>query len=113
MSLNGAEVTLPKAVIPQSGDSEAKEHAATGTPAPIEHPTVEDRAPIEGSTIVPPETAGGPYTVKITSGLPSACAQFSNYYSSVHGNDYSVEVIKRVPADGNIAGTSISGYYDG
>ena len=89
VSVNGAEVTFPKAVIPQSGDSDAKEHAATGTHAPIEYATVEVRAPIEGSTIVPPETAGGPYTVKITTGLPSGCAQFSHYYFTLETEGHS------------------------
>jgi len=113
VSVNGTEATFPKVVNTQSGESGSNEDATGGTPAPIEHATVVVQAPIEGSTIAPPETADGPHILKITSGLPSGCARFSYYHLSQRGNDYSVEVMNRVPADETIACTAIYGYHDG
>ena len=62
---------------------------------------------------MPPETAGGPYILEITSGLPSGCARFSHYYLSQTGNDLSVEVFNRMPVDETTACTMIYGYHGG
>lgn len=114
VSVNGTEVTFPEVVNTRSGDSASDEDAAPGTPAPIEHETVEVQAPIEGSAVAPPETAGGPYVLAITSGRPSGCAEFSAYHLSQSGNDYFIEVTNRVPnPDEQIACTAIYGYHDG
>ena len=113
VSVNGTEATFPEVVNTTAGESGSNEDATAGTQAPIEHATVVVQAPIEGSTVALPETADGPYILKITSGLPSGCARFSYYYLSQRGNDYSVEVMNRMPADETIACTAIYGYHDG
>ncbi len=114
VSVNGTDYTFPEAVAATSGDSGSNEDGTAGTPAPIEDPTMVVRAPLEGSTVAPPETAGGPYVLTITSGLPSGCAQFSYYHLSRRGNDYSVEVMNRVPNPSEpIACTMIYGYHEG
>ena len=113
VSVNGTEATFSEVVNTTAGESGSNEDATAGTPAPIEHATVVVQAPIEGSTEAPPETADGPYILTITSDLPSGCAQFSYYYLSQRGNDYSVEVMNRIPADETIACTAIYGYHDG
>ena len=113
VSVNGTEYTFPEVVDDTGGESGSNQGGNAGTPDPIEDATVAVQAPLEESTIVPPETASGPYIVKIVSGLPSGCAQFSHYSSSSQGNDFSVEVMNRIPADKNIACTMIYGYHEG
>ncbi len=58
---------------------------------------VEVPAPIEAAKIVAPETADGEYTLEITSGLPSGCAQFNGFEVDRSGNDYAVEVTNLMP----------------
>ena len=119
ISVNGMALTFPDVLNTTSGDSASNEDTPAGTPSPekpplpIEHATIQVPAPIEGSTIVPPTAAGSPYILAITSGLPSGCAKFSAYHLSQEGNDFSVEVTNRVPADGLIACTAIYGYHEG
>ncbi|MDA1129338.1 MAG: hypothetical protein O2913_11665 [Chloroflexi bacterium] len=108
--VNGIEATFPEIANTQTGDSDT---SGSGTPEQIVNETIEVQAPIEGSTIVEPETHNNPYILKITSGLPSGCAQFNAYHSSLRGNDYSIEVTNRIPADQTIACTAIYGYYEG
>ena len=113
VSVNGTEATFPEVVDAQAGDSAPDEDATAGTPSPIEHATVEVQAPVEGSSIAPPETPDGPYIIKITSGLPNGCARFNAYHLSWRGNDFSVEVTNRMPADEMVICTMIYGYYEG
>lgn len=119
VSVNGTEYTFPEALATtgadsgSSGSSGSNEDGSRGPGGPGAYDMPVGLAPIEGSTVVPPETAGGPYVLKITSGLPSGCAQFYAYQLTMQGNDYSVEVFNRMPADGNIACTMIYGYHEG
>ena len=84
-----------------------------GPPPPEDPATIEVPAPIEDTNLVPPATAGGEYTLQITSGLPSGCAQFNEYRVEFHGNTFLVEVTNLMPADQMIACTAIYGYHEG
>ncbi len=113
VSVNGVEASFTVGVDTTGGETGSNEDAAIGTPAPIEDATIVVQAPLVESTVVPPDSADGPYTLKITSGLPSGCTWFSHYILSVQGNDFSVELMNRMPADETIACTAIYGYHDG
>ena len=90
-------------------------------PPPTESPVkgsppgmVETRAPIEDSAIAPPETAGGDYVLKITSGLPSGCAQFNGYKVERDYNRFVVEVTNLMPGPNErVACTMVYGYHEG
>ena len=85
-----------------------------GPPPPEEPPKVEVPAPIEGSTVVPPATPGGDYVLKISSGLPSGCAEFSGYEIKRDGTRFMVEVTNLMPHPSlTIACTDIYGYHNG
>ena len=84
-----------------------------GPPTPEEPTTIEVPAPIEGTAVVPPAAAGGEYTLRITSGLPSGCAQFNGYRVERDGDTFLVDVTNLMPADQTIACTAIYGYHEG
>ena len=113
VSVNGVEASFTVSVDTAGGETGSNEDAAIGTPAPIEDATNVVQAPLVESTVVPPDSADGPYTLKITSGLPSGCTGFSHYLLSVQGNDFFVELLNRIPADQTIACAAIYGYHDG
>ena len=90
-------------------------------PPPTESPVkgsqpgmVEIRAPIEDSAIAPPETVGGDYILKITSGLPSGCARFNGYKVERDYNRFVVEVTNLMPGPNEpVACTMVYGYHEG
>ena len=84
-----------------------------GPPTPEEPTTIEVPAPIEDTSVVPPAAAGGEYTLRITSGLPSGCAQFNEYRVELDGKTFLVDVTNLMPADQTIACTAIYGYHEG
>lgn len=113
VSVNGTETTFPESAGAQTGVGDSNEDRPSDSKNAVEHATIEVRAPVEESTLKPPETASGPYVLKITSGLPSGCAQFAYYHLRVQGNDYSFEVMNRIPAGEMVACTAIYGYHEG
>lgn len=91
----------------------ATETPVKGPTPPEEPTTTEVPAPIEDTNLVPPASAGGEYTLKITSGLPSGCAQFNEYRVQLDGNTFLVEVTNLMPVDQMIACTAVYGYHEG
>ncbi|MBC8279877.1 MAG: hypothetical protein H8E48_03730 [Chloroflexi bacterium] len=76
--------------------------------APVETP-----APIENVTLVKPESADGEYSLNITSGLPSGCAEFSDAQVEQDGNEFRVEVTNLITNHiEHIACTAIYGYHE-
>ena len=70
-------------------------------------------APIESAKLVTPESSDGVYSIDITFGLPSGCAEFNNVEVSRNGNEFVVDVTNLVPNPNEpIACTSIYGYHD-
>ena len=70
-------------------------------------------APIDGAAVVAPATPGGEYTLKITSGLPSGCAQFDGIRVERDGNGFVVDVTNLMPNPNQpIACTAIYGYHE-
>ena len=93
-----------------NGNSPVTDTPIKGAPPAM----VEVPAPVEGATVVTPQEVGGDYVLKITSGLPSGCANFSRYQVERDGNGFAVEVSNLVPApDELIACTEIYGYHEG
>ena len=45
--------------------------------------------------------------------MPIGSTWFSHYFLSGQGNDFSVELMNRIPADQTIACTTVYGYHDG
>lgn len=91
VSVNGTETTFP-----------SQEMASVEIPAPI-----------EDATVLPPESVGGDYILKITSGLPSGCAQFNGLQIERDGNGFIVGVTNLMPDPKEpIACTAIYGYHD-
>ena len=81
---------------------------------PLEEPkTIEVPAPIEDAAVVPPATSGGEYVLKVTSGLPSGCAQFNESRVERRGNGFEVAVTNLMPADPMTVCTMVYGYHDG
>jgi hypothetical protein len=113
VSVNGTEVDFPEAARTTTGETGSNHDAPKGTPAPIEEATVVVQALLVESKVAQPETVNAPYIVMITSGLPSGCTSFSHYFLSVEGNDFSVELVNRVPADKTISCATVYGYHDG
>tara|TARA_Y100000588_G_scaffold106222_1_gene116181 strand:- start:2073 stop:3509 length:1437 start_codon:yes stop_codon:yes gene_type:complete len=75
--------------------------------------TVETLAPIEDTAVVAPGEPGGEYVLKVTSGLPSGCAQFSAIHVARVGSEFQVDVTNLMPnPNGPIACTAIYGYFD-
>jgi hypothetical protein len=71
------------------------------------------QAPIESATLVTPEISDGVYSIDITSGLPSGCAQFNDVEISRNGNEFVVDVTNLVPNPTKpIACTTIYGYHE-
>lgn len=68
-----------------------------GDPPPEEQAKVEAPAPIDGSKVIFSTTPGGEYDLKITSGLPSGCAEFGGYEVEPDGGRFVVEVTNLVP----------------
>jgi len=84
-----------------------------GNPSPEEPETVVVPAPIDGAAVVAPATPGGEYTLKITSGLPSGCAQFDGIRVEWDGNGFVVDVTNLMPNPNQpIACTAIYGYHE-
>ena len=104
----GSNGTAPVPTQPPPTETPVK-----GPPPPEEPTTTEVPAPIEDTAVVPPASAGGEYVLKITSGLPSGCAQFNEYRVELDGNTFLVEVTNLMPADQAIACTAIYGYHEG
>lgn len=114
VSVNGTEATFPEAVVLTGGDSGSNDGGTAEDSDSIEPETVVVLAPIEKSSVGPPETAGGPHILMITSGLPNGCARFDAYHLSQEGNDFVVEVRNRMPAPGQlIMCTMIYGFHEG
>ena len=85
-----------------------------GNPPPEEPPPVEVLAPIEDATVVSPDSVGGDYVLKITSGLPNGCTEFNGYDLVRNGNRFVVEVNNLVPHPSlNMACTEIYGMHEG
>ena len=86
-------------------------------PPPTEEPatpaTIEVTASIEDAAVVAPEEFGGEYILKVTSGLPNGCAQFSRYTVERDGEKFLVEVTNLMPADPATACTEIYGLHEG
>jgi len=55
---------------------------AQGNPSPQEPAQVVVLAPIDDSVIVRPSSPASAYILKVTSGLPSGCAEFDGFISS-------------------------------
>ena len=104
----GGSGTAPAPTQPPATETPVK-----GPPPPEEPTTTEVPAPIEDTAVVPPASAGGEYTLEITSGLPSGCAQFNEYRVQLDGNTFLVEVTNLMPADQMIACTAVYGYHEG
>ena len=71
--------------------------ATKGNPPPEEPTTVVVPAPIDGTMVAAPATSDGEYTLNITSGLPSGCAQFDEFRMERDGNEFMVDVTNLVP----------------
>ena len=114
VSVNGREATFPEAVVLTGGDSGSNDGGTAEDSDSIEPATEVVLAPIEKSSVGPPETAGGPHILRITSGLPNGCARFDAYHLSQQDNDFVVEVRNRMPAPGQmIMCTMIYGFHEG
>ena len=70
-------------------------------------------APIETASVVRPEIVDGVYTLELTSGLPSGCAQFGGAPVERDGNRFLIEVTNLVPDPKElISCTAIYGIHD-
>lgn len=84
-----------------------------GNPPPEEPETVVVPAPIDGAVVVAPATPDGEYTLHITSGLPSGCAQFDEIRVERDGNRFVVDVTNLMPNPNQpIACTAIYGFHE-
>ena len=84
---------------------------AQGNPSPQETAQVVVLAPIDDSAIVRPSSPAGAYILKVTSGLPSGCAEFNGFNVERVGDNFRVEVTNLMPRPSLIvACTSIYGY---
>ena len=70
-------------------------------------------APIDGAMVAAPATSDGEYTLNITSGLPSGCAQFDEFRMERDGNEFMVDVTNLMPNPNQlIACTAIYSYHE-
>ena len=84
---------------------------AQGNPSPQETAQVVVLAPIDDSAIVRPSSPAGAYILKVTSGLPSGCAELDGFNVERVGDSFRVEVTILMPRPSLIvACTSIYGY---
>lgn len=84
---------------------------AQGNPSPQEPAQVVVLAPIDDSAIVRPSSPAGAYILKVTSGLPSGCAEFDGFNVERVGDNFRMEVTNLMPHPSLIvACTSIYGY---
>ena len=114
VSVNGTEATFLDAIDLTAGDSGSNDGRTTEDSDSIENETVVVLAPIEKSSVGPPETAGGPHILRINSCLPNGCARFDAYHLSQQDNDFVVEVRNRMPTPGQmIMCTMIYGFHEG
>ncbi len=105
----GSSATAPVPTQPPATETPIK-----GNPLAEEPKTIEVPAPIEDATVVAPEEPGGEYVLKITSGLPSGCAEFNGYGVERDGSRFVVDVTNLMPDPSEpIACTEIYSYHDG
>ncbi|MCH7736346.1 MAG: hypothetical protein IH872_02985 [Chloroflexi bacterium] len=98
---------------PIKGPPKPTETPVKGNPPPEEPATVMAPAPIDGATVVAPLVPSGEYTLNITSGLPSGCAQFNEFRVERDGSGIVVDVTNLVPNPNKlIACTAIYGYHE-
>lgn len=103
----------PPTETPIKGPPAPTETPGPGDPPPEEPAPVAVPAPIEDAAVVFPEVPGGEYTLKITSGLPSGCAQYDDSQVERDGNEFVVNVTNLMPHPSLIvACTEIYGYFD-
>ena len=87
--------------------------AAKGNPPPEEPATVVVPVPIDGAMVAAPAMSDGEYTLNITSGLPSGCAQFDEFRMERDGNEFMVDVTNLMPNPNQlIACTAIYSYHE-
>jgi len=97
----------PVKVTPQPTETPVKRN-----PPPEDSETVVVPAPIDGAVVVAPATPDGEYTLNITSGLPSGCAQFDGIRVERDGNGFVVDVTNLMPNPNQpVACTAIYGYH--
>ena len=107
-----ASTQPPPTETPVKGPPMPSETPVKGDPLPEEPTTVVIPAPIEDAVVVAPASPGGEYTLKITSGLPSGCAQFDGFLVASDGNGFLVDVTNLMPGPNQlIACTAIYGYH--
>jgi len=104
----GGSATAPVPTQPPPTETPAK-----GNPPPEEPATVVVPAPIDGTIVAAPATSDGEYTLNITSGLPSGCAQFDEFRMERDGNEFVVDVTNLMPNPNQlIACTAIYSYHE-
>jgi hypothetical protein len=103
----------PPTETPVKGPPRPTETPVKGNPPPEEPTTVVVPAPIDVAAVVAPATPGGEYTLNISSGLPSGCAQFDEIRVERDGNEFVVDVTNLMPNPNQpIACTAIYGYHE-
>ena len=96
---------------PVKGPPPPTEITAQGNLSSQEPAQVLVPAPIDDSAIVRPSPPAGAYTLKVTSGPPSGCAEFDGLNVERVGDNFRVEVTNLMPRPSLIvACTSIYGY---
>ena len=96
---------------PVKGPPPPTEITAQGNLSSQEPAQVLVPAPIDDSAIVRPSPPAGAYTLKVTSGPPSGCAEFDGLNVERVGDNFRVEVTNFMPCPSLIvACTSIYGY---
>ena len=81
---------------PVTPASTAPPAAATPAPTPAAPDTIEVDAPVESVKVVVSDTDPRRFTLQIVSGLPSGCAQFNGYETTIEGNNVVVSVTNLV-----------------
>ena len=96
---------------PVKGPPPPTEITAQGNLSSQEPAQVLVPAPIDDSAIVRPSPPAGAYTLKVTSGPPSGCAEFDGLNVERVGDNFRVEITNLMPCPSLIvACTSIYGY---
>ncbi len=84
-----------------------------GNPPPEEPAPVEVPAPIEDAAVVFPAEPNGVYSLTVTSGLPSGCAEYNGFDVKRDGNRFTIEVNNLMPHPSlMVACTEIYGYQE-